>query len=457
MKTTLITALLVAMFAVHAAKPTVSLDAAPFTTHSLQQVLQTTRDLGLSAMVAHDQLRVSPDDQAALLTPALDSAQRQAVKAALKTAGVTIAAGQFTAPADAQGWADLAQFAGDLGILRIISTPTATAIATAAAACAARKITLVLPCTTLPAAATGLDPLAAAVAALPTGVGICLDLVACRQAGLDPAIVLATLGHRVVVIRLNDADLASGKGLPLASTDDSSVQRLFQTMRLQNWSGLLSITHDQPDYSAIRQSVLFANLCLKTPADKIAALRAPIMTTNIADTWARLDTQTPGHWPKPKLVDTSMYRNAITGGNAVATASSPGFNDRESVAKAFDQDAKTKYCTPSPTPWLQLQFTQAPPAPVAAYAITSANDSPSRDPRQWQLLASSDGEAWTTIDSQKDVAWFGRHEKALFVLKKPAAGPFFRLLIEANSGDKSFQIAELELFIPTAATTTATP
>ena len=136
MKTTLITALFVAMFAVHAAEPTVSLDAAPFTTHSLQQVLQTTRDLGLSAMVAHDQLRVSPDDQAALLTPALDSAQRQAVKAALKTAGVTIAAGQFTAPADAQGWADLAQFAGDLGILHIISTPTATAIATAAAACA---------------------------------------------------------------------------------------------------------------------------------------------------------------------------------------------------------------------------------------------------------------------------------------------------------------------------------
>ncbi|MDD4540218.1 MAG: discoidin domain-containing protein, partial [Lentisphaeria bacterium] len=443
MKTTLITALLVAMFAVHAAEPTVSLDAAPFTTHSLPQVLQTTRDLGLSALVAHDQLRISPENQAPRFTPALDKAQRQALKAALKAAGVVLAAGQFTAPADAQGWAELAQFAADLGIPRVISTPAAANVATAAAACAARKITLVLPYTTLPAAATGLDALATAVAALPAGVGMCLDLVACRQAGLDPAIVLATLGRRVVVIRLNDADTASGKGLPLAGTDDSSVQRLFQSMRLQNWSGLLSITHDQPDYSAIRQSVLFANLCLKTPADQIAGLRAPIMTTDIADTWALLDTQNPGHWPKPKVVDTSMYRNAITGDNAVATAASPGFNDRESPAKAFDQDAKTKYCTPSPTPWLQLQFTQALPAPVAAYAITSANDAPSRDPRQWQLLASSDGDAWTTIDSQRDVAWFGRHEKALFVLKKPAAGPFFRLLIEANSGDKSFQIAEL--------------
>ncbi len=455
MKTTLITALLVTLCAAHAAEPTVSLDAAPFATHSLQQVLQNTRDLGLSAMVAHDQLRISPDDQAALLTPALDSTQRQAVKAALKTAGVTLAAGQFLAPADAQGWAALAQFAADLDMPCVITTPAATDIAAAAAACAARKIALALPCPALPAAATGLDALAATVAALPAGVGICLDLVACRQAGLDPALVLATLGRRIVVIRLNDADLVSGKGLPLASTNDGSVQRLFQTMRRQNWSGLLSITHDQPDYSAIRQSVLFATLCLKTPADHIAALRTPIMTTTIADTWARLDSQTPGHWPKPTVVNTAMYRNAIAGDKAVATASSPGFNDRESVAKAFDQDANSKYCTPSPTPWLQLQFTQAPPAPIHAYAITSANDAPGRDPRQWQLLASSDGVAWTTIDSQKDVVWFGRQEKALFALKKPAAGPFFRLQIEANSGDKSFQIAELELFIPAESATAA--
>jgi len=449
MKTTFITTLFIAIWTAHAAEPKVGLNAAPFTTHSLQQVLHNTRDLGLKSLVAHDQLRISPDEQAPRLSTALDKAQRQAVKAALKKADVTLAAGQFPAPADAQGWTRLAQLAVDLTMPCVISTPATTDLATAADIFAARKITLALPCTALPVTTSNLDALTAAVAALPASVGLCLDLVACRQAGLDPAMVLATLDRRVVVICLNDADMATGKGLPLASTDDRSAQRLFQTIRQLNWSGLLSITHDQPDYSAIRQSVLFTVLCLKTPADHIAALRAPIMTTTIADTWARLDTQNPGHWPRPKVVNTSMYRNAIANDNAAITASSPGFNDRESPAKACDQDAKTKYCTPHPTPWLQLQFTQALPAPICAYAITSANDSPSRDPRQWQLLASSDGETWATIDSQRDVAWLGRHEKALFVLKKPSAGPYFRLQIDANSGDKSFQIAELELFIPT--------
>lgn len=452
MKTTLITALLVTLLAVHAAEPTVGLDAAPFTTHSLQEVLQSASDLGLKTIVAHGQLRISREEQAARLTPALNQAQRQAVKASLKAVGVTLAAGQFAAPADAHGWAELARFAAELGMRHVISTPAAADLATAADACAARKITLVLPCPALPGASNKLDSLTAAVAALPSAVGICLDLVACRQAGLDPALVLATLGHHIAIIRLNDADLAGGKGLPLASGDDSSVQRLFQTMRRLDWSGLLSFTHDRPDYGAIRQSVLFTNLCLKTPADKITGLRPPIMTTHIADTWALLDSQNPGHWPKPKVVDTSMYRNAISGDKVIITASSPGFNDREGPAMAFDQDTKTKYCTPPPTPWLQAQFTQALSTPIRAYAITTANDAPGRDPGQWQLLSSADGESWTVIDRQENVAWFGRFEKALFELKEPAAGPFFRLQIEANSGDKSFQIAELELFIPADST-----
>lgn len=452
MKTTLITALLVALFAVHAAEPTVCLDAAPFATHSLQEVLQSASDLGLKTIVAHEHLRFSKEEQAARLTPALDQAQRQAVKASLEAAGVKLSAGQFASPADAHGWAELAQFAAELGMRYLISTPVAANVASAADACAARKITLVLPCAALPVSANDLDALAAAVAALPGNVGLCLDFVACRQAGLDPALVLATLDRRVAIIRLNDAAPAGGEGLPLASSDDSSVQRLFQTLRRLNWSGLLSISHDRPDYGAIRQSVLFTNLCLKTPVDKITDLRQPIMTTTIADTWALLDSQNPGHWPKPKVVDTSMYRNAISGDNVVTTASSPGFNDRENPAMAFDQDAKTKYCTPFPTPWLQAQFTQALSTPIRAYAITTANDAPARDPRQWQLLSSTDGESWTSIDSRQDVAWFGRFEKALFVLKEPAAGPFFRLQIEANSGDKSFQIAELELFITAAGT-----
>src|SRR5688572_30295656 len=70
----------------------------------------------------------------------------------------------------------------------------------------------------------------------------------------------------------------------------------------------------------------------------------------------------------------------------------------ESVAKVVDEDPATKYLTRNPTTWIQFQTGFQ--AVVTRYSLTSGNDAPARDPRDWMFEGSLDGVAWTTLDTQ---------------------------------------------------------
>jgi hypothetical protein len=37
---------------------------------------------------------------------------------------------------------------------------------------------------------------------------------------------------------------------------------------------------------------------------------------------------------------------------------------------------------------------------IKRFAITSANDAPARDPKNWEFQGSNDGATWTTLDSR---------------------------------------------------------
>ena len=84
---------------------------------------------------------------------------------------------------------------------------------------------------------------------------------------------------------------------------------------------------------------------------------------------------------------------------------------------------------------------------VSAYAITAAEDSPERDPKDWQLLGSNDGKNWTTLDKRTGEQWSGRHQKRVFSTTNQQAYRFYRLNIAAVRDVKnanSVQIAEIE-------------
>ena len=119
----------------------------------------------------------------------------------------------------------------------------------------------------------------------------------------------------------------------------------------------------------------------------------------------------------------------------------------ENAMCAFDGSAQTKWLDFSPEgSWIQYDYRKQPKA-VTTYAITSANDGPERDPKDWQLQGSNDGKAWATLDTRSGELWQQRFEKRSFTCKNARAYRFYRLAISAvrdPSTADCVQIGEIE-------------
>jgi predicted alpha-1,2-mannosidase len=136
---------------------------------------------------------------------------------------------------------------------------------------------------------------------------------------------------------------------------------------------------------------------------------------------------------------------------ADVTASSD--NPPNEVAKnAADEDPNTKWLTFATTGWLQYQLSGD--VTVKKYALTSANDTPDRDPKDFTLQGSADGSAWTTVDSRSGQKFSGRFATDIYDVATPAAYRYYRLNVTANSGDTgSTQLGDLILSDGSAAPT----
>jgi signal transduction histidine kinase len=102
-----------------------------------------------------------------------------------------------------------------------------------------------------------------------------------------------------------------------------------------------------------------------------------------------------------------------------------------------------------------LKNSSPPPVTVNGYALTSANDHPERDPRDWTLEASSDdGMTWRPIDVRRGEKFDQRFQRLEFHLTNSASGQWFRLKIESvlePTNANSVQLAGLELHCADAA------
>jgi alpha-L-fucosidase 2 len=122
------------------------------------------------------------------------------------------------------------------------------------------------------------------------------------------------------------------------------------------------------------------------------------------------------------------------------------FYDTESIESSVDGDPKTKWCVEHNDKPVVWRATLPVPKEIASYAFTSANDTPSRDPREWTLEGSADGKEWTVLDKRTDEPAFEkRGQRRAF----PIAGskPFrvYRITFIRNHGEARYQLAEVEL------------
>ena len=146
----------------------------------------------------------------------------------------------------------------------------------------------------------------------------------------------------------------------------------------------------------------------------------------------------------------SPMANLAFGGTATDSAHSTGGE----AVNTFDGNAASKWFNNNvaPTGWIQYDFGANNAQVVKRYTVSSANDVPARDPKDWSFLGSQDGATWTTLDSKSGQTFANRYQQNVYPIGNTTAYRYYRLNITANSGEVGVQLSELGLWGDTGRT-----
>ncbi|WP_329062373.1 GH92 family glycosyl hydrolase [Streptomyces sp. NBC_01429] len=126
-------------------------------------------------------------------------------------------------------------------------------------------------------------------------------------------------------------------------------------------------------------------------------------------------------------------------------ASDENTSGGETKENLVDVEPSTKWLAFRPTGW--VEFDLDGPAKVVTYALTSANDHPERDPRDWTLQGSVDGKEWKDLDHRTGETFGQRFQTKSYDVAASAAAayPHYRLDITANNGaTDATQLADVQ-------------
>jgi hypothetical protein len=131
-----------------------------------------------------------------------------------------------------------------------------------------------------------------------------------------------------------------------------------------------------------------------------------------------------------------------TGVLTVSKDNSGGPDAGEGSTKLTDNNLNSKFLVfdfPSGL-WMQLQLNQ--PQVIEQYKLTSGNDAPERDPKNWKFLGSNDGHSWTLLDERSDESFDGRNKTVLYEFKNDIAYSYYRWQVDEINGADLFQVSE---------------
>ena len=127
--------------------------------------------------------------------------------------------------------------------------------------------------------------------------------------------------------------------------------------------------------------------------------------------------------------------------SVTASAENP---PNETKEKLTDGNENTKWLAFNPTGWVAYKL--AAPVAVSSYAMTSANDSAGRDPKNWTFQGSNDGTTWTDLNTQTNQVFADRFQTRKFEFTNTTPYTNYRLNITANSGEPLIQLADWEIY-----------
>lgn len=136
-------------------------------------------------------------------------------------------------------------------------------------------------------------------------------------------------------------------------------------------------------------------------------------------------------------------RDVTKGGTLTGNyTNSPG---TEQLTNLIDSNFTSKYLAFNYNTDLYVQLAYPSSKKIDAYTITSGNDAPDRDPKDFNLQGSNDGTTWTTIDSRSNESFLSRNLTRTFNLATEAGYSYYRLNITSISGASLIQVSEWRL------------
>ncbi len=143
----------------------------------------------------------------------------------------------------------------------------------------------------------------------------------------------------------------------------------------------------------------------------------------------------------------------------LSTSASAEENANEAAASAFDAVAATKwYSTGNPPPaWIRYNFADFAGWAVNSYSLTSANDVPERDPKDWRLEGSDDATTWVTLDTRSGESFTSRFQTRSYSFSNTVPWRYYRLYVSANQGGSAYGVQLADLALQSGSVLAATP
>lgn len=186
------------------------------------------------------------------------------------------------------------------------------------------------------------------------------------------------------------------------------------------------------------------DLVVKTASLRANELNSPVLALSLSSPTRHLLDAT-GSTIVMQLNPSRLIETDITNTNiSYRTQYENTSNPNETSGKLIDNNINSKFLLFNfSTVWAQLEF--ATPQTTGAYTMTSANDAPERDPKNWTLEGSDNGTDWTVLDTRTDQSFGSRFLTVKYTFNNQVAFRFYRLNITAVQNSTLFQLAEWRL------------
>jgi sugar phosphate isomerase/epimerase len=397
-------------------------------------------ELGIRQLEAYPgQKLVAGEDLA--FSHTMDAAACDRVRAKLKEAGVKLVSYGVVSGKDEAEWAAICKFARDMGIQTVCCEPADAQLSAVDRLAGEFGVNAAFHNHPQPSHYWNPETVLAACKDRSSRLGACADTGHWVRSGLDPVECLHKLQGRIITLHMKDLDVrgAEARDVPWG-TGASGMNAMLAELARQGFCGVITIEYEHDDEGLARAVGQCAYYLRNWHGDRK-------MTTSVEDVWKGAMTGEDGVWSDEFLdkegVRSSRPSAPKTDQKGTVTACGEGFSG-EGPANAFDK-TPAKWCINQQAVWIQYQYAGGAKQRVTAYAITSANDEPGRDPRKWRLLGSNDGKTWTELDAREGQDFPSRYQKRSFDVKNPGEYNIYKLDISENHGDVSSQVSEIEL------------